>query len=508
PVVQAEQLGLDDREALVLRGPLDRESLRLSVVRQPTAAQRLAWLARTLHELPGSGIVYTLTVAAAAEVSSFLREAGHTVAAYSGQTETAERQQAEEDLLGNKVKALVATSALGMGFDKPDLGFVVHLGAPQSPIAYYQQIGRAGRGVQRAEVILLPGNEDREIWNYFASLAFPPEAVVQHLLDVLREFGGPLSTASLETRVELSRSRLEVVLKVLDVDGAVRRVRGGWEATGADWSYDADRYARVAKARESEQQAMLDYQSTRGCRMEFLLRQLDAPAAAPCGRCDNCTGQNWSAEVPEEAVAQAGAVLRRPGVELAPRKQWPTGLDTMGIELSGRLKKEELAETGRVLGRLTDIGWGNRLRPLFTQGAPDAPVSDEVFNACVAVLADWKNHWSARPVGVVAIESASRPQLVASLATRLAEIGRLPLLGRVKLDTAVRRSGANSAHRVAGLTAAMRLGATEAVMGTVEGPVLLLDDLVDSGWTMTIAARLLRQAGAPAVLPFALAATA
>ncbi|MBP2474154.1 ATP-dependent DNA helicase RecQ [Crossiella equi] len=504
----AEQLGLDDREALVLRGPLDRESLRLSVVRQPTAAQRLAWLARTLHELPGSGIVYTLTVAAAAEVSSFLREAGHTVAAYSGQTETAERQQAEEDLLGNKVKALVATSALGMGFDKPDLGFVVHLGAPQSPIAYYQQIGRAGRGVQRAEVILLPGNEDREIWNYFASLAFPPEAVVQHLLDVLREFGGPLSTASLETRVELSRSRLEVVLKVLDVDGAVRRVRGGWEATGADWSYDADRYARVAKARESEQQAMLDYQSTRGCRMEFLLRQLDAPAAAPCGRCDNCTGQNWSAEVPEEAVAQAGAVLRRPGVELAPRKQWPTGLDTMGIELSGRLKKEELAETGRVLGRLTDIGWGNRLRPLFTQGAPDAPVSDEVFNACVAVLADWKNHWSARPVGVVAIESASRPQLVASLATRLAEIGRLPLLGRVKLDTAVRRSGANSAHRVAGLTAAMRLGATEAVMGTVEGPVLLLDDLVDSGWTMTIAARLLRQAGAPAVLPFALAATA
>lgn len=504
----AEQLGLGDQQALVLRGPLDRESLRLSVVRQPNAAQRLAWLAKTLHELPGSGIVYTLTVAAATEVSAFLREHGHTVAAYSGQTDPAERQQAEEDLLGNKVKALVATSALGMGFDKPDLGFVVHLGAPQSPIAYYQQIGRAGRGVRRAEVILLPGAEDRDIWNYFASMAFPPEALVRQLLDTLQSAGGTLSTAALEPRVELSRSRLEVVLKVLDVDGAVRRVRGGWEATGQEWRYEADRYARVAKAREAEQQAMLDYQSTKGCRMEFLLRQLDDPQAVPCGRCDNCTGQNWSAEVPAEAVAEAGARLRRPGVELAPRKQWPTGMSAMGIELSGRIAGEESAETGRALGRLTDIGWGNRLRGMFAAGAPDEPVSDEVFNACVTVLADWKNHWSARPVGVVAIESRTRPQLVASLTKRLAAIGRLPFLGRVAVDAGVRRSGANSAHRVAGLTAALRLpDDLVANLSTVDGPVLLVDDFTDSGWTMAVAARLIRRAGAKGVLPFALAST-
>ncbi len=256
----ADQLGAGTQpQALVLRGPLDRESLRLAVVRLAGPQQRLAWLAEQLGGLPGSGIIYTLTVAAAHDTAAFLRERGHDVVAYTGKTDHSERTAAEDSLLGNKLKALVATSALGMGFDKPDLGFVVHLGAPPSPVAYYQQIGRAGRGVDRAEVILLPGREDASIWAYFGSLAFPPEPVVRRTLAVLGEAGRPLSTAALEARVDLSRGRLEMMLKVLDVDGAVRRVSGGWAATGRDWAYDADRYARVAAERSREQQAMLGY---------------------------------------------------------------------------------------------------------------------------------------------------------------------------------------------------------------------------------------------------------
>jgi ATP-dependent DNA helicase RecQ len=267
----AEQLGAgqDSGDVLVLRGPLDRESLHLAVVSLPTAHQRLAWLAARLADggLPGSGIVYTLTVAAAYETAAFLRDQGIEVAAYSGRDDQAQRLQAEDDLLANRVKALVATSALGMGFDKPDLGFVVHLGAPQSPVAYYQQIGRAGRAVAKAEVILLPGREDRDIWAYFASLAFPPEYQVRAALAALAEAGRPLSVTALETRVDLSRGRLESMLKVLDVDGAVHRTGGGWEATGRPWTYDQERYQRVAQERIREQQSMLAYQATgpRGC---------------------------------------------------------------------------------------------------------------------------------------------------------------------------------------------------------------------------------------------------
>jgi ATP-dependent DNA helicase RecQ len=490
-----EQLGLASGEPLVLRGTLDRESLRLSVVRLPTPAQRLGWLAAQLDALPGAGIIYTLTIAAAEEVAEFLRERGYPVASYTGKTEPEERLAAEGDLLANRVKALVATSALGMGFDKPDLGFVVHLGAPASPVAYYQQIGRAGRAVERAEVVLLPGREDRDIWSYFASLAFPPEPVVRQTLRVL----GPesLSTAAIETRVDLSRTRLEMLLKVLDSDGAAQRVKGGWVATGQEWVYDEERHRRIAEARRAEQQAMLDYIDTTACRLVFLRRQLDDPDAQPCGRCDNCAGPMWSTDVDTSAATAAEERLARPGVEVAPRKQWPSGMAELGVPVSGRIPAGELAETGRVIGRLSDIGWGTRLRELVT--GPDAPVPKDVLDACVRVLAGWG--WAERPVGVVGIGSRSRPHQLDHLARRIADIGRLPLLGTLVPMGPRPGEHSNSAQRLAAVWPAFEPPG----FAIPSGPVLLVDDVIDSGWTATVAARMLRRAGTSAVLPFALA---
>jgi ATP-dependent DNA helicase RecQ len=290
------------------------------------------------------------------------------------------------------------------------------------------------------------------------------------------------------------------MLKVLDVDGAVRRVRGGWIATGQPWHYDAQRYTRIAQARHAEQQAMLSYLSTEGCRMEFLRRALDDPAAAPCGRCDNCTGRRWSPTVPAAAQAAARDQLRRPGVEIVPRRQWPTGLAAWGLDLAGRIPTAELAEAGRTVGRLTDLGWSARLREIFSTSAGDGPVPGELLDACVTVLAGWD--WPARPVGIVAMSSRSRPKLVLDLAERIAAVGRLPLLGTMT-STGPSPSAANSAHRAAALLGSLRAPELPAL----DGPVLLVDDRVDTGWTLTVAARALRHAGAPAVLPFALATT-
>ncbi|MEU9162408.1 RecQ family ATP-dependent DNA helicase [Streptomyces sp. NPDC048424] len=516
----AEQLGTGaGTDALVLRGPLDRESLSLAVLTLPDAAHRLAWLADHLGDLPGSGIIYTLTVAAAEEVTAYLRHRGHTVSSYTGKTENADRQQAEDDLQANRVKALVATSALGMGFDKPDLGFVVHLGSPSSPIAYYQQVGRAGRGVEHAEVLLLPGREDEAIWQYFASVAFPPEEQVRRTLDVLAQAGRPLSLPALEPLVDLRRTRLETMLKVLDVDGAVHRVKGGWTSTGEPWAYDAERYAWVARQRAAEQQAMRDYAAATECRMEFLRRQLDDEEAAPCGRCDNCAGARFTAEVSTTALDTARGELGRPGVELEPRKMWPTGLAAVGVDLKGRIPAGEQASTGRALGRLSDIGWGNRLRPMLAPQAPDQPVPDDVTQAVVAVLADWARGpggWAsgapdapARPVGVVALPSRSRPQLVGSLAARIAEVGRMPLLGSVAYTDQAPEFGvavSNSAQRVRGLHQALTVPPElAAALAEAAGPVLLVDDRSESGWTLAVAARLLRRAGAKEVFPLVLA---
>jgi ATP-dependent DNA helicase RecQ len=507
----AEQLGAGaGGETLVLRGALDRDSLHLAVVPLPTAPDRLGWLAAHLAELPGAGIIYTLTVAAAHETAGFLRERGHQVLAYTGKDEPADRQAAEDALLANELKALVATSALGMGFDKPDLGFVVHLGAPQSPIAYYQQIGRAGRGVDHADVILLPGREDADIWAYFGSLAFPPEFVVRHTLAALADAGRPLSTAALETRVDLSRSRLEMMLKVLDVDGAVQRVTGGWAATGRPWSYDRDRYARVAAERAREQAAMLGYIATSGCRMDYLRRELDDPAAAPCGRCDNCTGRHWPDDVPAAAATAARDRLLVPGTDIEPRKMWPTGMRELGIDVAGKIGPDASAQPGRALGRLPDLGWGPRLRALLAPEAPDAPAPDDVVAAVVQVLAAWQ--WDDRPAGVVSVPSRTRPQLIGSLASRIAEIGRMPDLGTLEYVVPGQAASGrqyNSAQRLRAVWDALVVpDSVAAALGGLHGPVLLIDDQLDTGWTLTVAAMRLRAAGATAVLPFVLAAAA
>jgi ATP-dependent DNA helicase RecQ len=504
----AEQLG----DALVLRGALDRDSLRLAVLDLASPAHRLAWLADHLEQLPGSGIVYTLTVAAAAETASFLRSRGYAVAAYSGQSEDSDRRGAEQDLLDNKIKALVATSALGMGFDKPDLGFVVHLGAPPSPIAYYQQVGRAGRGVDSADVLLLPGSEDAAIWRYFASLAFPPEDQVRTVLAALDAAGRPLSTPALEPMVDLRRTRLEMMLKVLDVDGAVRRVRGGWVSTGAPWTYDTERLRRVAAARTAEQDSMRRYVALGSCRMEFLRRSLDDPGAAPCGRCDRCAPPWLSASVSSAALGAAQAFLGRAGVEIPPKRLWPTGLDTV----RGKIAPAAQAAPGRAVGRLSDLGWGARLRVALAPEAPDGPIPADLAGAVVEVLKSWSHGddpWAERPVAVAFIASRRRPQLVRSLAEHIAKVGRLPMIGALTPTPAAPPSGGgargNSAQRVRALDGALELPPDlAAAASALDGPVLLVDDLVDSGWTMTMAARDLREAGAPAVLPLALALSA
>ena len=515
--------GVDPGGTLVLRGTLDRESLHLGMVVLPDQPSRLGWLADYLTRTDGSGIVYCLTVAATEQVADHLRSRGLTVAAYSGRTDPTERAQAEDDLLAGRVKALVATSALGMGFDKPDLAFVIHLGAPPSPIAYYQQVGRAGRAVRRAEVVLLPGTDDVDIWNYFGSLGFPAESDVRATLEELGSAGRPLSLPALEPRVSLRRYRLEMMLKVLDVDGAVRRVTGGWTVTGEPWAYDADRYARVSAAREVEQQAMLEYIRTSACRMSFLREQLDDPAPEPCGRCDNCGGLTLPAVADQRSVLAARAELDVPGVPVEPRGQWPSAMSSLGVKLTGRIPAGEKAESGRAVGRLDGIGWGSALRGLLQTGAPDREVPVPLRHAVVKVLDGWIPPAAPADEGspadrsptaasstavpaidaVVYIESVSRPNLVRHLATGLARYRGLPLATSFEVvDHRPAVSGTNSARRLAAVLARHQLLDPAAVVGK---RVLLVDDATDTGWTLAVAARELRLAGATAVYPLVLA---
>ena len=509
-------------EVLVLRGSLDRESLQLGVLSLPSSAHRLAWLADQLGTLAGSGIIYTLTVAAAQEVAGYLRERGYPVAAYSGQTEPAERLAAEDDLIANRVKALVATSALGMGFDKPDLGFVIHFGAPASVIAYYQQVGRAGRRLDRAPVILLPGPEDQAIWDYFASVGFPAQSQVRHALEVLGDSPGPMSTAALETRVELSRARLETMLKVLDVDGAVQRVKGGWVATGQPWHYDAERYARLDEVRRAEQQAMRDYLRLDSCRMRYLRTQLDDPATEDCGRCDNCGGLSLTGSAPADAVAAAETSLRRPGMVLEPRRQWPAAMPSLGVRGPGQDRRRRVgrARPGHRpvhrprLRQPGPGGAGRSARPTRLARPTSRPAGADGPVPAAELVARRSRCWrpgtgsSARRGGHVG--SRRRPLLVADLAGQLSRIGRLADLGASSTSARSATGRSNSAQRLKACWNGYRLpaGLADQLAGEHrDAPVLLVDDFCDTGWTITVVARLLRAAGAGPVYPFVLGLT-
>jgi ATP-dependent DNA helicase RecQ len=494
----AAQLGSD---TMTLRGGLDRESLSLAVVSRASTAERLAWLAAELardddsgesDDLGGSGIVYCLTVKDVASVAAFLVSVGIDAAGYTGSTDPADRERIESDLKANRLKAVVATSALGMGYDKPDLAFVVHLGSPPSPIAYYQQVGRAGRAIASARATLLPTPADADIWAYFDSAAFPPADVVERVLAAVAELG-PVTVPVLEDAVNLRRGRLEALLKVLDVEGAVERVEAGWRGTGQPWVYDAERLTGVAANRKAEQQAMVDYAAAEVCRMRLLREALDDTDISDCGRCDVCTGVSRDRALDPALVNTALTHLRGADVIVEPRKQWPRGM----TERRGNIAAGSRAEVGRALAFANDPGWGDVVAAALRA---DAEVTDEIIGGLVAVLKRW--NWSERPTWVTWVPSRAHPQLVSSTARRLAEIGKLILvdgLERTRADAPRQFEMANSIRQCANV-----LDAFVVTSALPAGPGLVVDDVIASRWTMTAVAETLRAAGADSVLPLAL----
>jgi ATP-dependent DNA helicase RecQ len=479
------QLGDD---LLVLRGPLRREGLSLHVLDLPDQADRLAWLATTLPQLPGTGIVYCLTVRDTEVVASWLQASGIPATAYSGEVSSAGRLDAEADLLGNRVKAVVATSALGMGYDKPDVGFVVHFQSPGSPIAYYQQVGRAGRRLDASVGVLLRGGEDARIQDWFITTAFPDreqaEAVVAHLRD-----SGPSTLDELLAEVNVRRTRLDGMLKVLEVEGAVARDGRAWASTGQPWAYDADRVEAVTAVRREEQVQMAEYGDGAECRMSFLCALLDDPDRSPCGACDRCTGASLGVVPAPDLLSAARRHLRRRPIVLSPKKQWIGASRT-------RIPPAEQAEVGAALCELSDGGWGR----LVGEGRRAGRFSEEVVEAA----AELARTSLTSPCGawVAWVPSLRRPALVADLAAGIAASLGLPAVPAVVKvrEAAPQHSAANSAQQLANVRDAL------AVEGPLPpGPALLVDDTVESGWTLTVAAAALRRAGCPAVLPLVLA---
>jgi ATP-dependent DNA helicase RecQ len=487
-----EQLAPSGGEPLrSYRGPLARTSLRLEVLELPRPAQRLAWLVEHLPTLPGSGIVYTLTKRDADQVAAFLTANGISALAYSGEQETEDRIATEERLLRNEIKAVVATSALGMGYDKADLTFVVHYQAPGSVISYYQQVGRAGRGVDHADIVLLRGVEDRRIQDFFIEQAFPQRERVSAVLDELAAAGDEgRTTREIMAVVNLGMGRIEAMLKILDVEGAVRRDGTRWKSVpGADWAYDAERYAQVTALRRAEQDAMAAFGTDGRCLMRVLQEELDDPDSRDCGRCSICTAPRF-AQSPDAALVElAGRHLRSKPLELEVKKMAPDAAGTMR-----KIPEDARTEPGWALARFGDGGWW----PAVERGLRAGEFDDEVVVGLADVL-----RGARTPVAwVTTVPSARLGDMTVRLAERLAAELGVPHAGLVTRteDRPPQREMANAVQQAANVRGAFTVVATPP-----PGTGVLLDDRRGSGWTLAMIGGQLRRAGAQRVVPLALA---
>jgi ATP-dependent DNA helicase RecQ len=500
----AEQLG----NIRVLRGSLMRRSLELQTIRLPDQASRLAWLAHHVPLMQGSGIIYVLTQRDAKQVTKWLCNNGIAAEAYfsgvcgpDGEESSAWREQLEDRLQKNQLKALVATTALGMGYDKPDLGFVVHYQSPGSIVGYYQQVGRAGRGIDRALGILLAGTEDARVHEFFRENAFPSEQRVLDLLEELEKSDG-LDERALEQKLNIRQGQISHTLKYLSVENPAPIIKQDkrWVRTAVSYCLDQERIGYLTGIREHEWKQIQDYIDTAECKMRFLAEVLDDPAPVRCGKCSSCLGQLLlSATFPHALILQAGRFLRHSEFPLECKRQVAQeAFPSYGFQFKN-IPQDRRAETGRVLSRWGDGCWG----AIVEAGKHAGHFSDELVEAVADMI---QNRWcpTPKPAWVTCIPSRNHPELVPHFSRRLAQRLGLPFHPAIKklLDNQPQKLQQNRYHQCNNL---------DGVFGVDDllpsGPVLLVDDMVDSAWTLTVAAILLRDAGCPAVFPMALAAT-
>ena len=504
----ANQHVMDDLKAILgpdittMRGDLNRPSLLLQTIQMPSQAERLAWLAEQLPEIPGSGIIYTLTRRDARRVSDWLQSQGLDVQSYMGgsgnQEERDEREQMENALQENRVKALVATVALGMGYDKPDLAFVIHYQTPASVVHYYQQVGRAGRGLEAAHGVLLSGVEDTEITDFFIRSAFPTRDEVRQVIDALVNEPEGLSVPQLLQAVNVTQNRVEQTIKLLSLESPAPIAKQGtrWQLTAAKLTDDFwERAERLTALRYAESKQMQEYAVLDAGHMEFLIHALDGDTEGI--RTPDLPLLPTS--VKQETILEAVEFLHRANVPIQARKRWPNG-SLPGDGMRGSIPKEHQAEDGRALCYWRDAGWGNLV---YAGKYTDNHFADELVAASAQMIRAWEPQ--PAPAWVTCIPSRRHPNLVPDFAERLAVALGLPFHSvLVKTDNRPEQKDMqNSAQQARNVEGS--LGFSQNTV--LPGPVLLVDDMVDSGWTFTVAAALLRERGCSAVFPFALADT-
>ncbi|RLV60503.1 RecQ family ATP-dependent DNA helicase [Parashewanella curva] len=496
---------LGDRLSII-RGSLSRKALQLQNIHIPNKAKRLAWLAESLLTIEGSGIIYAKTTRDCEIVAGYLQSMGVNAHAYHSNLDSdAEKIALEQSLIKNEIKALVATSALGMGFDKPDLRFVIHFQAPGNVVEYYQQVGRAGRGIDSAIGVMMMGDDDERIQRFFIESAFPKEEQINQLLNVIEQNDG-LKLSQIEPLVNFTIGKIQDILKFLSIENPSPILKDGsaYYRTQFDYELPHNKIERLNTIKEHEWQRLIEYHNSDKCLMQFLRKELDDDAPEKCGKCANCDPTNsLKAEVNQDLAIQAHSYLRHRYIKIKPRALFASSGDNARLAFpiynfpyrDGKLKCED----GMALSSWKDGAWGD----VVANGKKEGRFSDKLIQPMVNMINSMQ--YQERPAWITYIPSPRHPNLVKDFANQLAAE-----LGVACMDTLFvkevrppQKTMENSFYQSKNLDGAFGVNTGN----LYSNPVWLIDDAVDSRWTFTIAGALLRQHGVRKVIPIALTST-
>jgi ATP-dependent DNA helicase, recQ family len=488
-----EQLG-DSLQ--ISRGSLMRESLSLQVVKLPSKEARMVWILQNINDIPGTGVIYCLTVNDCKLLDNWLKKNGVKSESYYAALDIEKKREIIESFMNNQIKVMIATVAFGMGFDKPDISFVIHFQRPGNIVAYYQQIGRAGRGIDNAYAILLCGGEDDEINNYFINSAFPTEKLMTAVVETVKNNPG-IKIREMETHINMKRGKIEACVKYLLVNGDIYVEKGKYYKSAREWKPNLEKSERITEIRKNELLKMEEFSRQNNCYMEFIAKELDDITAKKCGKCSNCKGHMLiETELSKDLILEAQRFIKDDFNVIEARKKWPDGIRVNGVN---KISDEYRCEEGLVLSNYGDSGWGISV----SEGKyKNDYFDDSLVEASVALLEKFAKNNNIQ--WVTSVPSLRHPELVKSFAKRLSERLELSYYEVIeKITNNVCQKELNTSYLQYN-----NANSSFEVRKCPDGNVLLVDDMVDSRWTFTVCGYKLREKGSGKVFPFALANSA
>jgi len=473
----------------VQRGRLVRPSLRLVGLNLTSPSEKLAWLAHYIPRMPGSGIVYGLTVFDVKEVARWLQRNGIDARPYFAELGPERRTELEDAFSRNEIKVLAATTALGMGYDKADVGFVIHFQMPASLIGYYQQIGRAGRAMDRAFAVLLGGGaDDEEIIESFVNSARPPNILFERVIEALQT--RRQSFAELNHDLMIAPSQLRHILELLDAADALIGNDGMYGVRLAEAKAELAHGDLIRNLRREEFAQMRNYLESNQCRMQSVALALGDEKPAPCGICDRCRPLP-TPHLDSSLIAKAAAFLQGETKRLVPRVRLPLDIPARKPTLG----PDERCEMGIVLGVYGDGHWGQWVREGKYRSRVYPP---ELVEAARSAVEAMRRKFDGIAWIPTSHGTSPLPVFIEALARKLGVPAR-EVVNR-------RRPGPPQKSMSAAREQFLNVWDSFEISDSLHGHWLLVDDIVDSGWTLTVVGLRMRHAGASSVTPLALAA--